>query len=112
MECNLCQSDGGTNRVRVREMTFGIRGLFSYTICPKCESLQLIDIPPSQFSGSEKYLTNVPSNESTVVFGKRQVKSWDRRAKALNRISRGDQIMPVSSYVTPSRVWRVQGTFA
>lgn len=47
MECELCQSHGGADRISVREMMFGTRDLFTYFICPNCESLQLIDIPTS-----------------------------------------------------------------
>jgi SAM-dependent methyltransferase len=44
-----------------------------------------------QFSASEKYSLNIPLVGTAEPFSKRQLREWDKEAKRLNRLGRGDQ---------------------
>lgn len=44
-----------------------------------------------QFSASEKYSLDIPLVGSADPFSKRQLREWDKEAKRLNRLGRGDQ---------------------
>jgi SAM-dependent methyltransferase len=44
-----------------------------------------------QFSASEKYSLDIPLIDPTEPFSKRQLRVWNREAKRLNRLGRGDQ---------------------
>ena len=51
----------------------------------------IYDSTSFQFSASEKYSLDVPLVGSEESFSKGQMREWDREAKRLNRLGRGDQ---------------------
>ncbi|MEQ1761627.1 MAG: class I SAM-dependent methyltransferase [Pyrinomonadaceae bacterium] len=51
----------------------------------------IYDSTSFQFSASEKYSLDIPLVNAGEPFSKRQLREWDKEAKRLNRLGRGDQ---------------------
>ena len=45
MKCRICQNSESNRAFTAREMMFGFRDKFTYFECPKCECVQIDDIP-------------------------------------------------------------------
>ena len=51
----------------------------------------IYDSTSFQFSASEKYSLDIPLVDEREPFSRRQLRDWDKEAKRLNRLGRGDQ---------------------
>lgn len=47
MTCRICQNTENNRAFTAREMMFGFRDEFTYFECPKCECVQIKDVPPN-----------------------------------------------------------------
>lgn len=45
MKCRICNNTEGNETYEVKEMQFGLREKFTYFQCPKCECLQIAEVP-------------------------------------------------------------------
>lgn len=85
MKCRICYNESDNQAVEVREMMFGLRDVFRYFQCSKCQCLQIEDIPQemTKYYPDNYYSYSYPqiskniikkflikSRDNYVVFGK------------------------------------------
>ena len=63
MTCRACSGVGDHPSFQVREMMFGLREPFTYTRCPRCSSLSLVNVPHdlSPFYPANYYSLDTPA---------------------------------------------------
>ncbi len=69
MQCRICGNDKANQAFQVREMMFGIRDVFVYFQCSKCECLQITEFPPdmSIYYPDSYYSYNVISSRNKTM---------------------------------------------
>jgi len=69
MTCKVCKNTEGHATFKVNEMMFGLRDEFLYFQCPRCECLQLADIPSdmSRYYPNDYYSYSSNSSNSNFL---------------------------------------------
>ena len=74
-QCRICHSNI-TSFYSVKEMMYGLQGIFNYHLCKECHCLQLSDVPANL---SDYYPKNYYSYSNSLK--KRPFKNWQRSLK-------------------------------